>query len=114
MMSSPLNIKKSNEAYSIITHNSGLYDIRNISENKHYGPDGTWIGWPYDIMQPIWDGGERLDHLFTRHCTVVMEGILNLKVNDNVQNIITPSHNEFKGISYPSDHLPVIADIFVQ
>ena len=99
MMTTPLNIEKSNEAYALITHNSGLYDIRNVSENDHYGPDGTWIGWPYDIYAaPSETVGERLDHLFTRHCTVVMEGVLNLKVNDKVRDIVTPSHNEFKRI----------------
>lgn len=107
--------KKSEEAYALIMSDSLLQDVRDISRNNHYGPDGTWIGWKYDkYATPIGTIGERLDHIFVRHFTVSKEGVLNLKTNNSFDSLLNSSEAEFNNVAYPSDHLPAIADIVVQ
>lgn len=114
IITTPVITKKSEEAYALIIQNAGLHDVRDILANNHYGPDGTWIGWPYD-KYAVPDGtiGERIDNIFTRHCIVLQEGVLNLKVNMQLTHLISTSHEGFKADAYPSDHLPVIADIII-
>lgn len=115
IISTPMTTRKTEEAYAHITSNTLLRDVRDISVENHYGPDGTWIGWEYDkYAAPFGKVGERLDHIFVRHFNVTREGVLNLKVNDSLDALINPSEAEFNNITYPSDHLPAIADIVVQ
>lgn len=89
-----------------------MHDVRDNARNKHYGPDGTWIGWPYDkYAAPYNSVGERLDNIFVRHATAIKEGVLNLKLHKNLKALMDRSHNDFIKTEYPSDHLPVIADL---
>lgn len=90
--------------------NNGLQDVRDLSDH-HYGPDGSWIGWSYD-PQAVLPGavGTRIDQIFVRSAQVLKEGTLNIKVNAR-KTIIPLSHKAFLKLPYPSDHLPVIADV---
>ena len=98
-------IKKTEDTYELLTKNATLFDIRDFTGCSHYGPDGTWIGWPYDKhAAPLGTVGERLDHMFVRKCHVLREGVLNIKVNRSLHSLAV----------YPSDHLPIIADITLQ
>lgn len=100
---------KSQITYKILTQDTGLTDIRDLCQN-YYGPDGSWIGWRYDqFAAPLNTVGSRLDHIFTKGFLVNNAGILDIKVNNN--NLITRTHHDFSRLDYPSDHLPVIADI---
>ena len=114
IITTPVISEKSQQAYAFITNNFGLYDIRDSSIDNHYGPDGTWIGWPYD-KYAVRPGtiGERTDNIFVRHCVVIQEGVLNLKINSSASECIEPSHSDFDENVYPSDHLPVIADLLL-
>jgi endonuclease/exonuclease/phosphatase family metal-dependent hydrolase len=113
ILTTPTISEKSQQAYALIT-DAGLYDIRDSSSDNHYGPDGTWIGWPYDkYAAPHGAIGERLDTIFVRHCVVMQEGVLNLKVNSSMNDCIESSHGDFIENGYPSDHLPVIADLLL-
>lgn len=118
LMINPLKkdlIKKTEEAYMILTNNEELYDIRDFNQSHHFGPDGSWIGWSYDkYATPLGFVGERLDHIFVRECQVLQEGVLDLKVTNHFLSLISPSHNDYNDILYPSDHLPIIADITIQ
>ena len=86
-----------------------------MSKGLHYGPDGTWIGWPYDkYAMPLGTIGERLDHVFVSQCAVRREGVLNLKVDNDYNNFVTSSCIGYDSVAYHSDRLPIIADIIIQ
>lgn len=107
--------QKSSAAYAEFINNTGLHDVRDFAQSIHYGPDGSWIGWPYDTYAaPAGTIGERLDTIFVRQCNVLKEGVLNLKVNNNFDGLLLPSDEVFDKAAYSSDHLPVIADIMQQ
>lgn len=109
----PVYAEKSQKAYTLITQNLLLHDVRDLSRGCHYGPDGTWIGWPYDkYTVSLGTVGERLDGIFVRKCNVIQEGVLNLKVKNGT--LVKPAQKEFTALLYPSDHLPIIADILMQ
>lgn len=111
----PELIQKTEDAYGCFVDNDYWFDIRDIAQTKHYGPDGSWIGWSYD-KYGVKKGsvGERLDHVFVKKCCVMSEGVLQLKVNSSCDGLFFPFDNCFDEILYPSDHLPIIADIVVQ
>jgi endonuclease/exonuclease/phosphatase family metal-dependent hydrolase len=115
IVSSAVPVGKSEETYAVFTCTPGLSDVRDAAQGNHYGPDGTWIGWPYDKYSvPFGTVGERLDHMFVRKCSVVREGVLDLKV-DNQNNIVPMLFcKSYNNIAYPSDHLPIIADVTLQ
>lgn len=96
---------------------SGIFtDVRD-SAVAHYGPDGTWIGWPYDSYSvSAGRNNDRLDHIFTKEVGVIAQGVLGDKV-DAAGTIAfqscTKSEYANTALLYPSDHLPVIADITI-
>lgn len=105
--------EKSRKAYELITQGLLMHDVRDLSGGRHYGPDGTWIGWPYDkYAVSLGAVGERLDGIFVRKWGVLQEGVLNLKVKSS--EFIKPFEKGFNAMLYPSDHLPIIADVLVQ
>jgi endonuclease/exonuclease/phosphatase family metal-dependent hydrolase len=115
IVSHPIYAEKSEMAYTHLIKVGKLRDVRDVEGDKHYGPDGSWIGWPYDrYAVPSGTIGERLDHLFVRRCFILKEGVLNLKVTDHVNNILSSSDEGFDKIAYSSDHLPVIADLLIE
>jgi endonuclease/exonuclease/phosphatase family metal-dependent hydrolase len=107
-------IKITEDTYELLVHNAALQDIRDFN-CTHYGPDGSWIGWQYDKhAAPLGKVGERLDHMFVGQCHVKREGVLNVKVNDSLKSLILPSGQNDIDLVYPSDHLPIVADLVVQ
>ena len=84
------NADPSSEAYTILTGDI-LTDSRNASENKPYGPQGTFTG--FDIMR---DAGEPIDHIFVTGDVVVAN-----------YAVLT----QHWGGRLPSDHYPVVADL---
>jgi len=100
------------KVYQNLLGENKLFDIRDLSA-YHYGPDGTWIGWPYDPEAvPAGTVGSRLDHIVVRQCNVLQEGVLHWKVNNG--DLIAEMHPAYSQMLYPSDHLPLIADIMMQ
>jgi endonuclease/exonuclease/phosphatase family metal-dependent hydrolase len=108
--------EKADETYKIFINDTGFHDIRDgYPQNKHYGPDGSWIGWSYDkFAAPQGTIGERLDHIFVRRCTVLQEGVLNIKINGAGNLMFDSMDPSFSSAVYPSDHLPIIGDILLQ
>lgn len=69
-----------------------MTDAKHATQSRHYGPHGTWS--TFDIRHGI---GKRIDYIFisSQQFKVLKYGHL------------TYSENYF----YPSDHLPVLADL---
>ena len=110
----PTILKTTEETYSLFTKDTGLNDIRDFAQCPHYGPDGSWIGWKYDkYASPTNTVGERLDHIFVAKCNVIQEGVLKVKVNNTLDSFVLPSEKDYNNLPYPSDHLPIIADIYI-
>lgn len=111
----PELIQKTEDAYACFAQTGGLFDVRDIVQSKHFGPDGSWIGWPYDkYAAPAGVIEERFDHIFVKQCSVMSEGVLQIKVNSACNSLLVSFDNGFDEVLYPSDHLPVVADIIVQ
>lgn len=91
------NVTPDSEPYQILTdpsdslkNSTPLKDSYNASNAPHYGPDGTYTG--FNVNQPE----RRIDYIFCspdisvrRHATLT----------------------DFNNMRFPSDHLPVVADI---
>ena len=106
-----ITILKNQTAYNTITEHTGISDVRDLCQ-KNYGPDGSWIGWRYDqFAMPPNSIGSRLDQIFVKDYHVLQTGVLNLKINSKNDTIITPSQPDFMSTEYPSDHLPIVADL---
>jgi len=85
-----------NETYRILTRSGKkmLRDAQHSAIFPHHGPTGSWSGFK-EAGQP----GIKPDYIFVcRNCSVVSHGIL---------------ADCFDG-KFPSDHLPVVADIILQ
>jgi endonuclease/exonuclease/phosphatase family metal-dependent hydrolase len=83
------------EPYRILTATGGcpLVDALAVSASPHHGPTSTWNG--FRAIEP----GRRIDFVFVRpQVTVLQHGILS---------------DTFDG-RFPSDHLPVIAEIALE
>ncbi len=105
-----ISARQGEEVYQKLFSLHDLFDIRDCSVHGHYGPDGTWIGWSYDsVAASPGTVGDRLDQMLVRNCTVIGEGVLNAKIDNGV--LITPENPDYKLLPYPSDHLPIVADI---
>ncbi len=103
----------SENVYQTIVSQTGFKDVRSVAQANHYGPDGTWIGWPYDdYAAPSGCIGIRLDHIFVKGVQIIQDGVLNCKINA-AGNLVGETDSEFDSLTYPSDHLPVIADIYI-
>lgn len=95
ILTGDFNVTPDDEPYNVLTENSsGLNDAFNISDLPHIGPHFTFEGFE------VKSGSERrrIDFIF-----------VNDRVKVNKHAIITSSSGEY----YPSDHLPVIADVVI-
>ena len=77
------------EPYAIIT-GSGLSDAMLSTRSPHEGPSSTWNG--FKAIEP----GRRIDFIFTRGFDVIRHATLSDMID---------------GQRFPSDHLPVIAEV---
>jgi endonuclease/exonuclease/phosphatase family metal-dependent hydrolase len=95
ILTGDLNTDPDSDPYHTITTNSSLQDAINLTETPHDGPNGTWT--TFSVAENI---GDRIDYIF-----VTPQNIRVLK-----HAILTDSNNEY----YPSNHLPVLAEIAIK
>jgi endonuclease/exonuclease/phosphatase family metal-dependent hydrolase len=85
------NTPPTSAPYKIMTGSGQLWDAKTITGSPHYGPEGSWS--TFDVATGI---GERIDFIFVSD-----------QFDVGQHAILTDSQQKH----YPSDHLPVIADI---
>lgn len=85
------NVPETSEAYAVMMGAPNLFDARYASETEHQGPTATTNNW--EEMRPP---ESRIDYIFIR------EGVRVLN-----HRILDDRYDE----RFPSDHLPVIADV---
>ncbi|UJR18920.1 hypothetical protein I4U23_022048 [Adineta vaga] len=95
ILTGDLNTAPDTDPYHTITTNSSLQDAINLTETPHDGPNGTWA--TFSVEENI---GDRIDYIF-----VTSQYIRVLK-----HAILIDSNNEY----YPSDHLPVLAELVIK
>ena len=95
ILTGDFNTGPDSDPYCTIITNSPLQDAINLTETPHDGPSGTWS--TFSVSEEISD---RIDYIF-----MTPQNIRVLK-----HAILTDSNNEF----YPSDHLPVLAELVVK
>jgi endonuclease/exonuclease/phosphatase family metal-dependent hydrolase len=88
------NAPPDSEPIRIMTQH-GLADARTVSAEPPYGPDSTWNG--FVAVTP----GRRIDYIFVRG-----DGV-------SVRRYATLAET-YDGVRFPSDHLPVLADVVVE
>lgn len=93
------NVRPDSDVYSILTGVDGgesadvLIDAQSVSLFPHHGPSGTWTGFT-EI-----DEDRRIDYIFVKgEITVLRHGFLS---------------DTFDG-RFPSDHLPVLAEVIIR
>lgn len=85
------NFEPEAEGYRVLTSN--LQDAYSLPEGGSYGPEGTFSG--FEVTPEL---GGRIDYVF------VTDGVQVLR-----HGVLTDSEGGF----YPSDHLPVLADVML-
>ena len=94
ILTGDFNTGLDSDPYRMIVTNSALQDAINLTETPHDGPNGTWA--TFSVAEKI---GDRIDFIF-----VTPQNIRVLK-----HAILTDSNGE----NYPSDHLPVLAELAI-
>lgn len=85
------NIRETTEAYGVLRDAGHIFDARYVSETEHQGPTTSSNNWE-EMREPE----TRIDYLFTsEHVQVLSHRILD---------------DRYEGY-FPSDHLPVLAEI---
>lgn len=87
------NVPESSEAYAVIEEFNSLSDARYESESAHEGPTATFSDWE-ELREP----GSRIDYIFVNPLVKV----LSHRIADD----------RYNG-RFPSDHLPVVAEILL-
>jgi endonuclease/exonuclease/phosphatase family metal-dependent hydrolase len=92
ILTGDFNTGPTSDVYRTMVNNTHFQDTKLSSETGHHGPDGTWA--TFDVKRGIAD---RIDYIYctSMHFRVLQH--MHLTDNDNV--------------SYPSDHLPVVAEL---
>jgi len=89
ILTGDFNSEPDTKAYETITES--LTDARNLSENPPYGPYGTWNGFDHEATLD-----RRIDYIFVNYKVKVWKYAV---LSDSKEN------------RYPSDHLPVMAEV---
>jgi len=85
----------------LCTHSSSIVDSESIAQT-HFGVSGSWIGWDYDPYKQR-EGYAKYDFIFTQDTIkVTQHGIIDDRVWDD----------HFQKELYPSDHRPVLSDVY--
>jgi endonuclease/exonuclease/phosphatase family metal-dependent hydrolase len=91
------NVKPDSEVYKLLTGKNNphhLNDAQNLSEHGHYGSNVT-----YNAFGNFIEEGNKIDYIFVKNNVKVLQhGIIAETFNGN----------------YPSDHMPVIAEIIFE
>ncbi|CAF0897289.1 unnamed protein product [Rotaria sordida] len=92
ILTGDFNSGPESDAYRTIIANTNIQDAKLSTESPHSGPHGTWC--TFDVKHGI---GDRIDYIFitSSHFKVLKHAHL------------TDSENKV----YPSDHLPVLAEL---
>ena len=93
VLTGDFNALEDSAPYRILTGSDGLRDAYYASKRDHYGPSSTWTGFE-EIAE-----GRRIDYVF---------------VNDEVEVLQHGIITDRWGEHFPSDHLPVLAEIVLQ
>ena len=94
ILTGDLNTGPNSDPYRLIITNSTLQDAKHLTETPHYGPNSTWS--TFFVGQGL---GDRIDYIFvTPHYLRTLQ-----------HAILTDSVRQY----YPSDHLPVLAELAV-
>lgn len=94
VLTGDFNAQPDSEPYSILT--GALSDAFHATRLPHYGPEATYLDEDGGFSVSSGQGGRRIDYIFTNELTTVLRhGIL----------------STFRDGRFPSDHLPVMADI---
>ena len=86
------NVPPKSDAYRAMVTNTVFQDAKLASDNGHSGPEGSWS--TFNVKHGI---GDRIDYIFITPTY--------LKVSNHVH--LTDAED----MSYPSDHLPVLAEL---
>ncbi len=96
ILTGDLNTDPNSVTYRMLANNPSLRDAKNVTKTPHYGPEATWA--TFDVRQPH-GPSDRIDYIFvTPQFTVLKHATL----------------TDSQELRYPSDHLPVIAEVVVQ
>lgn len=91
-------------SYRNLTETFGeIRDIRAKAEVV-LGRDGSWQGWSYDDSHANEGEEIRLDHIF-------LSKDISVNVTAVIDDQIRESYNGYESMAYPSDHLPILADL---
>jgi len=91
LLTGDFNCVPTDAPYRVLTGEQALQDALLISRQPHHGPQATWSGFSFP-GQP----GRRIDYIF---------------VNDRVEVMRHATLSESWSGRFPSDHLPVLAEI---
>ena len=92
ILTGDFNVGPESDAYRTIITNTSFKDAKYATHSPHYGPSGTCS--TFKVRHQI---GKRLDYVF---------------VSSAYFNVLRHQHSTYSEDSYyPSDHLPVIADL---
>lgn len=94
ILTGDLNIPPTSPAYQTLVGNSGFQDARSISQYPPYGPEGTFSG--FRVNRPL---GQRIDYI-----------LVNKPVRVRQHAVLTDQQGGY----YPSDHLPVVAELLLK
>ena len=94
VLTGDFNCNPSSAPYQIIISDkaAGMQDSKTIAQYPHHGPEGTWSGFT-SAYYP--DENAPIDHIFVRGFKVIRHATLSDCVNGK----------------FPSDHMPVIAEL---
>lgn len=94
ILTGDFNVPPTSSPYQVMVTNSGFADARSISQTPPYGPDGSFSG--FRVNRPL---QARIDYIFVNKPVQVLQ-----------HAILTDQQDGY----YPSDHLPIVAEVLVK
>lgn len=94
ILTGDFNVSESSDVYSVLADTPGLQDARYASQSGHQGPTASFSDWEV-LREPE----TRIDYIF---------------VNDRVRVLNHQIADDQYDGRYPSDHLPVVAEVLIQ
>jgi endonuclease/exonuclease/phosphatase family metal-dependent hydrolase len=94
ILTGDFNVPPASPAYQTLVTNTGFQDARALSQHPPYGPDGSFSG--FRVNRPL---QARIDFIF---------------VNKPIRVLQHAILTDQQGGYYPSDHLPVVAELLLR